>query len=100
MSIPAVIAIGEDEAEERLAQSANSYWLVEDEMVNGYEDEWILAAEQPAYRRVKRSASGNFPQRIDPVGVDPAAESAIAGSVDATALGPADDPIVSARDAP
>lgn len=47
-------------------------YLVEDKMIQGYEDEWVLAGRQPAaYLRYKPGANGAKPERAQPIPGNP-----------------------------
>lgn len=59
-------------------------YLVEDKMIAGYEDEWVLGAKQPAgYLRYKPGTNGAKPERINPIpgnaGLQQMAQNAVDG---------------------
>jgi hypothetical protein len=58
-------------------------YLVEDKMIQGYEDEWVLAARQPAaYLRYKPGTNGAKPERVQPIPGNPGLQQMAANATD------------------
>lgn len=58
-------------------------YLVEDKMIAGYEDEWVLAAKQPAgYLRYKPGTNGAKPERVQPIPGNPGLQQMASNAVD------------------
>ena len=58
-------------------------YLVEDKMIQGYEDEWVLAGRQPAaYLRYKPGTNGAKPERVQPIPGNPGLQQMAANATD------------------
>jgi len=58
-------------------------FLVQDDMIADYEDEWVLAAQQPAmYLRYKAGANGSKPERMAPISANTGPQSVAMNAID------------------